>query len=585
MARVGLAEIAQAPINWDLAWPSVDIELELRRTPKKELRLHQRTAVDKVLAGLATLERGKLIMACGTGKTFTSLKIAERIAAERGGSATLLFLVPSISLLSQTLREWTANCELNLRSFAVCSDTKVGRRTGSEDISTHDLAVPATTDTAKLVEAFADVAERPGLKVIFSTYQSIDVVARAQHDGLAEFDLVICDEAHRTTGVTLADTDESSFVKVHDNDVIRAAKRLYMTATPRLFGDAVKTKAQEASAEIASMDDEGLFGPELHHLGFGEAVTKNLLTDYKVLILTVDERYIARSLQSQVADENNEINLDDAVKIVGCWNGLAKRAGRTADGSGFDDDAIPMSRAVAFSHSIKASERLTAKFTEAIGAYEDADEDVLRCEVDHVDGTHNALVRNQKLDWLKADAGNGLCRILSNARCLSEGVDVPDLDAVLFLNPRNSVVDVVQSVGRVMRRAVDPYPLQETESAPTGLDDAERYRVQKMTFGKGAGKQKDRSRIVYNSHLTLSGIPEEAYRYMLGSRSAIEWIIDRYRVTTDKASGIVNDPNDWAIEHDNPRYIVDLLKRVVTVSLETMKIVDNLPEIEIVGAP
>ena len=334
VARVGLAEIAQAPINWDLAWPSVNIELELHRTPKKELRLHQRTAVDKVLAGLATQDRGKLIMACGTGKTFTSLKLAERIAAEKGGSATLLFLVPSISLLSQTLREWTANCELDLRSFAVCSDTKVGRRTGSEDISTHDLAVPATTDTAKLVEAFADVAERPGLKVVFSTYQSIDVVARAQHDGLAEFDLVICDEAHRTTGVTLAESDESSFIKVHDNNVIHAAKRLYMTATPRLFGDAVRTKAQEASAEIASMDDEGLFGPELHHLGFGEAVTRNLLTDYKVLILTVDEGYIARSLQSQVADENNEINLDDAVKIVGCWNGLAKR-GLLAGSSGF----------------------------------------------------------------------------------------------------------------------------------------------------------------------------------------------------------------------------------------------------------
>jgi len=485
VSRVGLAEIAQAPINWDLAWPSHRVELQLRRHDPKTLRPHQRAAVDDVLGGFAQHDRGKLIMACGTGKTFTSLRIAERIAERNGGSARVLFLVPSIALLSQTLREWTANCEVDLRSFPVCSDTKVGRST-SEDISAHDLAVPATTDTEKLVGSVTAAQPGTGLTVIFSTYQSIDVVARAQHGGLGEFDLVICDEAHRTTGVTLADADESSFVRVHDNAVIAAGKRLYMTATPRLFGDAARSRAQEAGAEIASMDDETKFGPEFHHLGFGTAVGKGLLTDYKVLILTVDERYIARSLQSQVADADNEINLDDAVKIVGCWNGLAKRAGRGADGSGFPaGDVVPMARAVAFSHSIKASEKLRNRFTEVIGAYDDADEDVLRCEVDHVDGTQNALVRNQKLDWLRADTEPGVCRILSNARCLSEGVDVPDLDAVLFLSPRNSIVDVVQSVGRVMRRAegkdygyiILPVGIPAGMEPSQALADNKRYKV------------------------------------------------------------------------------------------------------------
>jgi predicted helicase len=485
VARIGLSDIALAPIDWDLAWPQPGVEVQLRRTTPKTLRPHQSTAVEKVFEGFETSDRGKLIMACGTGKTFTSLKIAEYTAQAKGAPTTVLYLVPSISLLSQTLREWTANCATSLRSFAVCSDTKVGKRSDSEDISVHDLALPATTNTDKLITQVNTTDADTELTVIFSTYQSIDVVAKAQAKGLPTFDLIICDEAHRTTGVTLVEADESSFVKVHDNSFIAATKRLYMTATPRLFDDNTKTKAEAASAVLASMDDETLFGPEFHRLGFGEAVEKNLLTDYKVLILTVDEKHIAKNMQAQVADENNEINLDDAVKIVGCWNGLAKRSGQTLDGTGFGKDLAPMRRAVAFSQSIKASKKLTAKFTEVIDSYHDAKDDVLRCEVEHVDGTYNALQRNHKLDWLKADAGQRVCRILSNARCLSEGVDVPDLDAVLFLNPRNSVVDVVQSVGRVMRRAegkeygyiILPVGIPSGMDPSEALRDNKRYKV------------------------------------------------------------------------------------------------------------
>jgi len=481
VARIGLSDIAAAPVDWDVAWPSPGVQVQLTRTARKELRPHQQLAVDNVIQGFTIADRGKLIMACGTGKTFTSLKLAEQVAKAKGAPATVLFLVPSISLLSQTLREWTANCAMGLRCFAVCSDAKVGKRSDSEDISTHDLALPATTDVTKLIAQVTATRAAAELTVVFSTYQSIDVVAAAQTQGLPSFDLIICDEAHRTTGVTLAGSDESHFVKIHDETFIHGAKRLYMTATPRLFDDTTKTAAADANAVLASMDDEAGFGPEFHRLGFGEAVEKDLLTDYKVLILTVDERHIARSLQAQVADENNEINLDDAVKIVGCWNGLAKRSGQTLDGAGFGTDIAPMRRAVAFSGSIKASKKLTDTFTEVIGGYPNADEDVLRCKVDHVDGTYNALSRNHKLDWLKADAGEGVCRILSNARCLSEGVDVPDLDAVLFLNPRNSVVDVVQSVGRVMRKAPskDYGYIILPVGIPAGMDPSEALRDNK----------------------------------------------------------------------------------------------------------
>lgn len=381
----------------------------------------------------------------------SDLKIAERWAAEHGGAARVLFLVPSISLLSQTLREWTAQAHTPMRSYAVCSDVKASRVV--EDIKPQDVPLPATTNPAKLVSQINGGSQSAGLRVVFSTYQSLPVIAKAQTCGLDAFDLVVCDEAHRTTGVTLQGGDESNFVKVHDDDYIHAAKRLYMTATPRIFDEKVKAKAEEYSAVTTSMDDEDAYGPEFHRLSFGTAVEHGLLTDYKVLVLTVDEEYIAGPLQEQIMDANHEINLDDATKIVGCWNGLAKRAGADLNGTGFPPNQPPMRRAVAFLRDIKSSRRFSQAFEQVIDAYDGADEDALGCLVHHVDGSFNALERNRELAWLKAPLPDGECRILSNARCLSEGIDVPALDAVMFLNPRNSVVDVIQSVGRVMRRA------------------------------------------------------------------------------------------------------------------------------------
>ncbi|MCF8786252.1 DEAD/DEAH box helicase [Rhodococcus ruber] len=462
--RIGLAEIAESPIEWNIEDFTDGIpEVSLAEAVRHEPRPHQIEAIEKVFKGFAAgNERGKLVMACGTGKTFTALKIAERTAAEQGGSARILFAVPSISLLSQTLRGWTAQTQLDLRAFAVCSDTKVSR--AAEDIAVHDVAIPVTTDPAVLATEMEHRKRAKGLTVVFTTYQSLPVVAEAQKNGVDPFDLVICDEAHRTTGATAAGADESNFVRVHDGDYLKAARRLYMTATPRIFDDKVKDKADEHSAELYSMDDETLFGPEFHRLSFGEAVDRGLLTDYKVIVLTVDESVMAGPLQDQLAGDHSELRLDDASRIIGCWNGLAKRAGQTPDGAGFTPGEAPMRRAVAFAKDIAASTQLADVFPSVVDAYrdlldsgendghriDDTNRD-LRCEVHHVDGTFNALERNKELAWLKAPVPDGECRILSNARCLSEGVDVPALDAVLFMHPRNSVVDVVQSVGRVMR--------------------------------------------------------------------------------------------------------------------------------------
>ena len=464
--RINLADIAESPIDWDIAWPQDGLTIALAPAERKQPRPHQLAAIEAVRSGYEVgNDRGKLIMACGTGKTFTALKLAEQLAADAGGAARVLFLVPSISLLSQSLREWTAQTALDIRAFAVCSDTKVGRLRNTEDFNVYDVPIPVTTDPATLAEAMAHRKRAKGLTVVFSTYQSLPAVADAQGLGVDDFDLVICDEAHRTTGFTLAGEDDSNFVRIHDNTYLRAARRLYMTATPRIYADAVKDKADQHSAELVSMDDELRYGPEFHHLSFGEAVEHGLLTDYKVLVLTVDESVMAAPLQQQQAIFGEIPNLDDASKIIGCWNGLAKRAGATADGSpSFTPGEAAMQRAVAFAKDIATSKQVADLFPRVVAAYQESltsqendghqvegtNRDLM-CEVHHVDGTFNALQRNEQLAWLKSPIAEGECRILSNARCLSEGVDVPALDAVLFLHPRNSIVDVVQSVGRVMR--------------------------------------------------------------------------------------------------------------------------------------
>ncbi|MFI7494474.1 DEAD/DEAH box helicase [Kocuria sp. M4R2S49] len=486
--RIGLSEIAAAPIDWHVAWPAEDqLEVDLKPAAKHQPRPHQQEAIEKVTAGFTTQDRGKLIMACGTGKTFTSLKLVETMAAAtreqgRTGAFRVLFLVPSISLMSQTLREWTGQTALPMASYAVCSDTKASR--AAEDISTVDVVIPVTTDATKLAHAITGEVGEPEVSVVFSTYQSLPVIHDAQAQGAPGFDLIVCDEAHRTTGATLAGVDESNFVKIHDADYITGAKRLYMTATPRIFAEETKAKATENAAVLTSMDDETVYGPEFHRLGFGDAVGRGLLTDYKVLVLTVDEEYIAGPLQQQLADENHELTLDDATRIVGCWNGLAKRTGHNGAG-GFGAGEKPMQRAVAFLRDIKTSKRLAGTFEEVIDAYEAAGDNILRCSVEHVDGTYNALERNHRLDWLKAPVPDGECRILSNARCLSEGVDVPALDAVMFLNPRNSVVDVIQSVGRVMRKAPEkdygyiilPVAVPAGMAPEQALADNQRFKV------------------------------------------------------------------------------------------------------------
>ncbi|WP_300493323.1 type ISP restriction/modification enzyme [uncultured Methylophaga sp.] len=461
VSKIDLYDLENSQIDWTQYRSKSEPVLK----PKFPPRPHQIKALNAVKIGLEKADRGKLIMACGTGKTFTSLKIAEELAGE---GKRVLFLVPSLSLLSQTLTEWTQQSTTLLHSFAVCSDSDVGKKRKKDDDTvqtfTHELRYPSTTEPSKLATEVNKRHDDHHMSVVFSTYHSIDVISKAQLEhGLDEFDLIICDEAHRTTGASFDGEDESAFVRVHDGNLILGKKRLYMTATPRIYSEMAEEQADRDNAKLYGMNNEQVFGKELHVLTFSEAVNGGLLVDYKVIVLSIHESHVSRRLQSLLKDEDNQLKVDDAAKIIGCWKALSKQ-GMEED---LTEDAAAMRRAVAFCQVIElnknsrthkvSSKQISSMFQAVVEAYQASDDDAasykLRCEAEHIDGSMNASEKEEKLQWLKAEPGKDTCRVLSNVRCLSEGVDVPALDAVLFLTPRNSQVDVVQSVGRVMRTA------------------------------------------------------------------------------------------------------------------------------------
>lgn len=505
VTALSLTDLEQSALDWSQF--DFDPAYKPVMKAKKQLRPHQTPALEAVKRGLTTADRGKLIMACGTGKTFTSLRIAEAVA---GRGKTVLFLVPSLALLSQTLDEWTQDTLIDLRCFAVCSDSDVGKKNHDDNVvvGISDLKYPATTNANSLVKAFnqPDIFgsdKPPYMNVVFSTYHSVDVIHQAQKLGFPAFDFIICDEAHRTTGATFEGDDESAFVRIHDNAYIAGQKRLYMTATPRIFGDDAK---ETEGVTLCSMDDKSLYGDDLYVITFSKAVQLGILCDYKVIVLAVEEKHVSRRIQSLLKDENNQLKVDDAAKIVGCWKALAKQG--LAGSDGVHPDA--MKRAVAFCQVIEkdfrgkthkvSSKLITEMFGAVVEAYQASEIELLRetapdkaidpslklqCQVKHVDGSMNATEKKSKIEWLKADTDENVCRILSNVRCLSEGVDVPSLDAVLFLTPRSSQVDVVQSVGRVMRRAegkelgyvILPVVIPAGEEPENALNNNQAYRV------------------------------------------------------------------------------------------------------------
>lgn len=469
LTRVGLVDLESSPVEWDKLLGGIEGKDALigGKTPLK----HQLEAVSKAAHHYSVNDRGKLIMACGTGKTYTSLVMVETLLKQKG---LVLFMVPSISLLGQSLNAWAADAKKPIKAVCICSDSKASRKIQNElDLISDeaiDLAVPACTNPDSIVRQLKSFRHHDGLVVVFSTYQSIDAVSQAQRKLLKStnneygvFDFIICDEAHRTTGVKLSDSDESNFTKIHSDENVLGKKRLYMTATPRLYGESAKIKASEKDCILCSMDDENIYGKEFYRVNFAYAVTNGLLTDYKVLVLTVSEEDIPTNLQTEIKlGLRTELNYDDTAKLIGVINGLSKII-RGDDGRTWSADPCKMKRALAFCSAIGdvnktgTSKNVTAILPEIDRKYkeqivtEDERNRVVNIDTRHIDGSMNSSERNEILSWLKEDGEEGECKVVTNVRCLSEGVDVPALDAVLFLSSRNSQVDVVQSVGRVMR--------------------------------------------------------------------------------------------------------------------------------------
>ena len=453
----------------------------------KEPRQHQAEAISACLQQFKSHDRGKLIMACGTGKTLTALRLTESLLekqAQPGGR--VLFLAPSIALVGQSMREWANQSKKPMICAVVCSDAKASNvDEDTWESSLRDLPYPASTDPETLFVQMKDVPP-DGMAVVFSTYQSIQVVSDAQKLGLPAFDLIICDEAHRTTGMAEQNKpDETSeFVKVHDNAIINGKKRLYMTATPRIYGDRAVRIANADSYIVSSMDDESVFGPEFYHLSFGRAIDENLLTDYKVIALTMPQDIVSEVYQRAMVEEGDGFDITESARIIGCWKGLLDQG---------DPTGHKLKNAVAFCSTIAESKRMSDYFQRTVDAYLDYEKEQghalsgFRCKIEHVDGTMDSNTRRDRLHWLEqVETGvDAACRILSNARCLAEGVDVPNLDAVIFLQPKKSQIDIIQAVGRVMRKfegkqfgyIILPIVIPAGMTADQALDNNDTYAV------------------------------------------------------------------------------------------------------------
>lgn len=424
--------------------------------PVREPWALQQEAIDNVLQGLRHHDRGRLIMACGTGKTFTALRIAERFVPD--GEA-ILFLAPTIALVSQARREWLTHTTRKLDSLVVCSDPYAGGRNEQEDIRISELECPVVSKPDEIAARLA--AARGHTKVVFCTYQSLIRVVEAQQEhGAAPFALTIADEAHRTTGVLNRKREKVDFQLVHDAERLLSGKRLYMTATPRIYTRKSKSRLAKREIEVVDMGDEATYGPQFHRLRFKTAVDDGKLSDYRVIVLGVDQSRVTPGLRTRLeglaeGDGKSQPTLNDITRVLGvslAINGLS-------EGKGIERPDR-LARTMAYANSIKRSKWFTealmdSQVKRATTRRLRGEERAWSVEARHLDASASALMRNQALRDLSEAGRDGTLRVVCNVKLFTEGVDVPSLNAVAFLDPRDSQVDVVQAVGRVMRRAED----------------------------------------------------------------------------------------------------------------------------------
>ncbi|WRB27935.1 DEAD/DEAH box helicase [Helicobacter pylori] len=562
-------------IDWEKFDPT-KTEDEIPLCDKKRPRPHQTEAIEETKKYFSDPKnaRGKLIMACGTGKTYTSLKIMEALDPK-----ITLFLAPSIALLSQTFREYAQEKSEPFYASIVCSDDKTGqsKNKDNDDIKFSELPIKASTRLEDILSTYEKAQKENKRFIIFSTYQSALRIKEAQEAGLNGIDLIICDEAHRTVGAMYSSNerdDKNAFTLCHSDENIKATKRLYMTATPKVYSESSKAKAKESDNIIYSMDDADTFGEEIYTLNFSKAIALDLLTDYKVIILAVRKENLSgvtNSVNKKISQLKAEgtkldkklINNEFVCKIVGTHKGLAKQDLIALDDENKEDndlknkaDTFVSQRAISFCKSIQTSKNIKDSFETIMECY---DEELkkksfknLKISIDHVDGTMNCKERLDKLENLNQFEPN-TCKVLSNARCLSEGVDIPALDSVIFFDGKSAMVDIIQAVGRVMRKAKNkkrgyiilPIALEESEiknldeavnntnfkniwkvlkalrSHDSSLVDEATFKEKIKIFGSDDGKKQDDEKTLFDAIL-LQDLANAVYNVMptkLGDRN------------------------------------------------------------------
>ncbi|WP_423240995.1 type ISP restriction/modification enzyme [Helicobacter pylori] len=463
------------------------------------------------------------------------------------------------------------------KSHAVGKGKKNKNDDGIDDINFSELPLKPSTRLEDILSVHKKVQKENKRFIIFSTYQSALRIQEAQRMGLNEIDLIIGDEAHRTVGAMYSSNerdDKNAFTLCHSDEHIKAKKRLYMTATPKVYSESSKAKAKEKDNVIYSMDDEEIFGEEIYTLNFERAIALDLLTDYKVIILAVRKENLSgvtNSVNKKISQLKAEgtkldkklINNEFVCKIVGTHKGLAKQDLIVLDDKNKEDhnlqnknDTTPSQRAINFCKSINTSKNIKDSFETIMECY---DEELkkksfknLQIKIDHVDGTMNCKDRLEKLEELNQFQPN-TCKVLSNARCLSEGVDVPALDSIVFFDGKSAMVDIIQAVGRVMRKAkrkkrgyiILPIALEESEiknldeavnntnfkniwkvlkalrSHDPSLVDEATFKEKIKIFGSDDGKKQNDEKTLFDAIL-LQDLADAVYNVMptkLGDRN------------------------------------------------------------------
>ncbi len=423
-------------------WNIIQKDKKLLRT-KKQAYDYQIEAVQEAKKHFIDKHksRGTLIMACGSGKTFTAFSIMKEITKPK---ELILFLVPSLDLMRQSIMFARLDADFDFNGFAVCSAKDAVRRNKNDNPFVSDAEMPigrVITTPEEIKNEYHKLKTLDDSKriIIFGTYQSLDKVMKAQKsevlkNNLPSFNLIICDEAHKTAKIK---NNESKFSSIHDNEKISAEKRMYMTATPKIFTETAKEKSKEYDVELLSMDDVDTFGIQFFKFTFTDGVNKERLSDFRVCVPALWGGQYSEEYQKLKGTQN--ITLSDYTRLMGVAKILLKKNIHSA---------ISFCR-YAIAKKSESSLSLTNFFQDYLKKHEDLKDKI---KMIHIDGTMSTATRKVKINQLK-NYSSEQCVILSNAKCLTEGVDVPALDAVIFMHPRDSEIDIVQATGRVMRKS------------------------------------------------------------------------------------------------------------------------------------